>query len=597
MKKVLVKKAPPKEKKSGRINPSARIINSVSRPVRVGLMIAVFMISLFCFSPSLKNDFITTWDDQAYVIANELLHPLSGKNIREIFTIDNKFNWESNNYHPLTTLSLALNYSISKLSPASYHLTNLIIHGINAVLVFLFIYFLSDRRTWVAFLAGLWFGIHPMHVESVAWISERKDVLYGLFFLSGLITYLYYLRDRKNWQLAVTFVLFVCSVLAKAMAVPFPLILFLIDFYKRRSFTRKLLFEKVPFLIVSVIFGLLSLHLQSKGAINTFETFTVTQRIMHASYGFIEYMVKFFVPGQLSAFYPYPLFDVHHGLPFLFKAAPILLLLMAAIIIWLLTRKEQIARVIAFGILFYFFMVILVLQFISVGKAITADRYTYIPYIGLTFILGMITDNLLSRKKIMKIAGWGLMIILIFLSLSFFYSSYERSKIWKNDISVWTDALEKYADVRMNFIYEKRARVFLKMEQYDKALSDYLTILKNDPKNENAYESIGRIYGQHMNNLDKALEYLEQGYLINPKNLYILKSLGVAFGLKGQISKALDYSLLAYQIDPEDPLLLKNISGSYTYLGNPAKAAEFSRKATDLENKSKLPKSSDKKKS
>ena len=147
MKKVLVKKVPLKGKKTGQINQSTRINNPVSRAVRVGLMIVIFMISFFCLSPSLKNDFITTWDDQVYVIANELLHPLSGKNIREIFTIDNKFNWECNNYHPFTTLSLALNYSISELSPASYHLTNVIMHGINAVLVFLFIYFLSDRRT------------------------------------------------------------------------------------------------------------------------------------------------------------------------------------------------------------------------------------------------------------------------------------------------------------------------------------------------------------------------------------------------------------------------------------------------------------------
>jgi len=540
-----------------------------------GIIIILYIISIIVFSPVLKNGFISTWDDSAYVIQNKLLHDLSWGGVVRIFKYDDEFQRLVNNYHPLTTFSLALNYQVSGLSPASYHLANMVVHGLNAVLVFLFVYLLSRRRFWPALVSGLLFAIHPMHVESVAWISERKDVLYTFFFFAGLIVYLKYLEDQKLWKLGITLLLFFFSCLSKAMAVPFPLVLLLIDYLHHRRFSLKMLLEKIPFFILALFIGIMSVHLQSLTAINKFETFTLYQRIMHASYGFITYIIKFVNPSGLSAFYPYPAITTAGLLPLAFRSAPWICLAVAGLLTWAAAVKGEIPRTIVFGFLFYFITIALVLQFLSVGLAILADRYTYIPYVGLSFILGMITDHFIRQRSALKYLGYALAGATLVMAMIFSFITYERTKVWENDITLWSDVLQHYHDNRLNFIYEKRADQYLIKDQYEAALADYLVVSANDPHNDNVLECIGRIYGKYYHDLGKAVENLEKAYAVNPKNPTVLKSLGVAMGLKGDFRRSLDYLLLAYEIDKTDTTLLRNISSSYNYLGMPAKAQEF----------------------
>jgi len=550
-----------------------------------GVIFILFIISFIAFSPMVKNGFINTWDDGVYIVQNQLLHDISWQGIINIFSYGDKFQQLINNYHPLTTFSLAVNYQVSGLSPASYHLTNLVLHGFNAILVFLFVYLNSRQRMWPAVISGLVFAIHPMHVESVAWVSERKDVLYTFFFLSGLIAYMKYLEDEKIWKLGVALLFFLFSCLSKAMAVPFPLILLLIDYFNHRRFTWKLLVEKIPFFILALVIGLMSVHLQSISAINKFEIFSLYQRIMHASYGFIAYILKFVNPSGLSAFYPYPAITTTGLLPLSFRIAPYICIVIAGLLVWVATRKGEIPRTFIFGILFYFLTIVLVLQFLSVGKAILADRYTYIPYIGLSFILGTITDYFILKKSSLKYIGYGLAVATLIMTIVFSFMTYERTKVWKNDITLWSDVLRQYPDGRMNFIYEKRAEQYLNKEQYEAALADYLVISANDPRNDNALECIGRIYGKYYNDLGKAIENLEKAYTINPKNPFVLKSLGVAMGLKGNFPRSLDYLLQAYKLDKVDTTLIRNIAASYNYLGQQKKALEFDSIAKSLKNR------------
>ncbi|MCX6230225.1 MAG: hypothetical protein NTZ33_01660 [Bacteroidetes bacterium] len=550
-----------------------------------GSMLLLFLLSIVTFSPMLNNGFIETWDDGIYVIQNNILHDLSWKGIINIFTYGDKFQMLINNYHPITTFSLALNYKISGLSPTSYHLTNLIFHGLNAMLVFLFVYLLSNRKIWPAIIAGLLFAVHPMHVESVAWVSERKDVLYTFFFLAGLIVYLKYLEDKKVWKLCFTILLFILSCLSKAMAVPFPIILLLIDYYQKRKFTWKTLVEKIPFFAIALLIGFMSFHLQSTSAINKFETFTLYQRIMHASYGFIAYIIKFINPSNLSAFYPYPSITDTGLLPVSFRIAPFICAVIAIILIWLSTRKAEINRIIVFGILFYFFTIAMVLQFLSVGKAIMADRYSYIPYIGLSFIIGMLIDFYINKKSSMKNIAYVLISASLILTIVFSFNTYERTKLWKNDIILWSNAIHQYPDSRLSFIYEKRARKYMEKDQYEAALADYKSITVFEPANDNAFERIGSIYGQHLNDIDKAIENLEKAYKVNPKNSSVLTNLGVGFGIKGNFQRSLDYFLKAYEINKNDTVLLRNISAGYNNLGMKEKAHEFDQLARTVNNK------------
>jgi len=570
---VIVKKQKPAQKppvKSPAIPTGSRNVYYI-----VGCSVTIFLISLITYLPMTQNDFIRTWDDGIYVVDNVLLHDLSAQNIVNIFRYGDDFQKLINNYHPVTILSLALNYNSTGLSPAGFHITNMVLHSINGILVFLFVFLLSRRRLWPAIISGFLFAVHPMHVESVAWVSERKDVLYTLFFLAGLIAYLKYLGEEKYWQLGLAFVFFLLSCLSKAMAVPFPVILLLIDYFRRRKLTWKLILEKIPFFMLALIIGMMSVHLQSISAINKFETFTIYQRIMHAAYGFVTYLKDFFFPSGLSAFYPYPAITSSGLLPLPFRAAPYVVLAFAAVITWLATRKDDISRVIVFGILFYTFTLILVLQFLSVGKAIMADRYTYIPYIGIGFIVSMIVDWLIQQKSSLKYTGYILIALIAISGTIFAFVTHDRTSVWKDDITLWSDAIQKYPDGRLNFIYEKRAERYLLTDQFESAMADYLTISANDPRNENALEAIGRIYGKYYHDMGKAVENLEKAYAVNPRNPSVLKSLGVAMGIQGNFKKSLDYLLQAYEVDKSDTTLLRNISSSYFNLGMTDKGNEY----------------------
>ena len=275
-------------------------------------------------------------------------------------------------------ISLGIDYQLWGLNPFGYHLGNLIIHLINTLLVFFFVRQLAPKSlVFVPFFTALVFGIHPMHVESVAWISERKDVLYVLFFLLGLITYLKFLGNKSLKIFALVILFFCLSLLSKAMAVVFPVVLLLIDWFKGRQWNIRVGMEKVPFFFLSLVFGVTAYQIQSGGAIAEFDHFTFIDRMVFAAYGFCMYLVKAIVPVQLSAFYPYP-FVAGGAVPGYYYAMPIIavLLLGGAVAVYKKSKAPL------FGLGFYLVTVALVLQFISVGKAIMADRYTYLPYVG-----------------------------------------------------------------------------------------------------------------------------------------------------------------------------------------------------------------------
>ena len=335
--------------------------------LQAGLVLIALLITFICFSPALssKKEF-TNWDDPVYVIEQKLITNLSVDNVKAMFSVHNDV---SLNYHPLTVLSLAVNYHFSKLKPFGYFLTNIFIHLLNTLLVFVFIRKLlsrsfssitaseakhtlssdgllrrsppgNDKLIIASAIAALLFGIHPMHVESVAWAAERKDVLYCFFFLSSSLVYINYLETKKIGLLIGCFILFVCSCLSKAMATPLPLILILLDFYYRRKITWQTIAEKIPFLLFALWIGITAVHIQSKEALADFKIFTLAQRIMFASYGFVMYWVKFFIPVSLSTFYPYPsLIDGH--VPILYYFMPFVAVAIIAIPLFIAYNKNK----------------------------------------------------------------------------------------------------------------------------------------------------------------------------------------------------------------------------------------------------------------
>ena len=208
------------------------------------MVLGLLLVTFIVFSPTFSNEF-TNWDDDLYVANNPLVKTLDGATIANIFDLES---FVGGNYHPVTILTLNFNYQMTGLDPISYQVTNVLLHLLNTFLVFLFIYRLTKRKKEVALICAVLFALHPMHVESVSWMAERKDVLYTAFFMGGLLTYLRYRKTGKWADLGWTLLLFVLSGLSKPAAVVFPVVLFLIDYYKKAEWKMKLVAEKVPFL-------------------------------------------------------------------------------------------------------------------------------------------------------------------------------------------------------------------------------------------------------------------------------------------------------------------------------------------------------------
>jgi protein O-mannosyl-transferase len=259
----------------------------------MGIVAAVYFISLF-------NGF-TNWDDQGYVTGNELIKSLSFDNIKKIFVTP-----VMGNYHPLTMLSYAVEYSIAGLSPFIYHLTNLLLHVLNTWLVYRVTRGLSANIV-ISFVTAVLFGIHPMHVESVAWISERKDVLYACFFLSSLIFYIRYVKGGGRKMLFLSLFLFLLSLLSKGQAVSLTIVLFGVDFWLKRQWSLSLITEKIPFLLLSLAFGIAAIYVQhSFGYMQVIKLFSFTDRLFFACYALVLYLYKLILPVRLSCFYPFP---------------------------------------------------------------------------------------------------------------------------------------------------------------------------------------------------------------------------------------------------------------------------------------------------
>jgi protein O-mannosyl-transferase len=556
---------------------------------RILLPALVILLTFIAYIPSLKNSMLLTWDDQAYVVNNDLVKGISASHIAKIFTEDKGL---YANYHPLTILSLAVNYAVSGVNPAGYIGTNLLLHLINTLLVFLLVFRLSGGRRIMAFATSLLFGLHPIHVESVAWISERKDVLYTFFFLLSLLTFHRWTLHRDGKMYAISLLLFVCSLLSKAMAASLPLALVLTDNFLNRRWTLRSLLDKVPFLALAIGFGFLAISIQSSGHALGSILFPMGYRILHACYGFIMYLALLVFPAGLSAYYPYPypLSGVNWIMGKIvpeFLVTLVLALMIGVITILLMVKKKPEGwKYFVFGIFFYFVTIVMVLQFLPVGRAIMADRYAYVPSIGLFFIVGYLFDRYYAKQKF-RVAAVSIMLL---YSGFLLYSTFSRCQVWKDDEKLWSDVIRKYPeDSRSGLAYTNRANYFEKMEKYDEALADYLTVVRYNPRDAFALQRAGKIYGQKKGDLDNALVYLLRSYEVDPKNPDVLGDLGTVYGIKGDVAKSLEYSLKGLDLVPNDPSLIFNVGVCYDRLGQKEKGKEYMDKAVKLDPSMKRP--------
>src|SRR6187401_3734781 len=479
----------------------AKIVKPKAVPIPNWHIPLILIITFIIYIPALSAGFVN-WDDPDYVGGNSyLIRDLS--RLPELLTTP-----VQGNYHPLTMFSLALNFAISGDNEWSYHLFNLIFHLVNCILVYRLAFLLTKNNSLVALVTSLLFAIHPLHVESVAWISERKDVLYALFFIAGHISYTKYIDESSKKQYWLTLLFVILSLMSKPAAVIFPVSLFCIDILRRRQFSFKLIIEKIPFLIPAIILGLLTVIEQKTVGATGEEYFGLAKNILFGFYGIMMYFVKMIIPYKLSAFYPFP--PLNEKLSAAYYGAPIFALLLAAVSYF--TWKKY--RFVAFGIGFYIINLLLVLQVFSVGSAVIAERYTYVPYIGIFYIAGYLL-NLLVKENIKKGYQVAIPVGLIFSVLAFL-----QVANWKDGTSLWDNVIKNQPCSRA---YNSRGNLFRRDGNNFKSQADQAENAKREQEATLNYAEANKNYQQAINYYTEAvkLNAIDHESYNNRANIYM----------------------------------------------------------------------------
>ncbi len=432
-------------------------------------LIIILAITALLYTRALQNGFLV-WDDPAHIINNKDIQSLTMSNVEKIFT-----SYYGNMYQPLVTLTFAIEYKLFGLNPVAYHATNVLFHLANVILVFLLVFRLSNRRE-TAIIAACLFGIHPMHVESVAWITERKDVVYAFFYMVALVYYIRFIQLEGKKYYWYTFAFFVFSLLSKTTAITFPVILLLIDYYFHRKFSIRTIIEKLPLFLFSIVFGFIALRSQSESIVMEVN---VIDRFFFAPYSICYYILHLFVPINLSALHLMPQ-KINGFLPLEYYLAFIPLI----VPVYLSIRKGVLQHEFIFGLLFFSVTISLTVNIIPVGMAIVSERYTYMPYIGLYYIIGQFYFFAVDHyKSLLFIRKKVILIVASFLIALLGYITYQRIGIWKTTHILFQDASMKAHSIReFNYIvsmeYEQeavdktRAKNYVEaIELFDKAIA------------------------------------------------------------------------------------------------------------------------------
>ena len=345
------------------------VLDYLKKRSNIGLL-SILVLALFVFYPVVKNGILKNWDDNDQILINTSVQQLSFENIRHYFSTD-----VLQSYQPLASLSFALEYSVVGKNPFLYHLDNLLLHLLNIILVFFLLKKVSFLDNFKIILTTAIFALHPLQVETVAWISARSNLLYVLFLLLASICYLNFIKGalfkRVYYLLAIVFFLF--SLFSKSAAIIFPFVLILLNFFvKEEKNIKKIAINVFPFLLMSLIFGFYSLQTRgvTGGLVGEFigqlgyETY---ERILVSCYSFLFYLYQFIFPIDLYHLYGYPLkYAYADRLPLIFHLSPYIILSLFVFAFFFIKKKtKQVQKTFLFGILFFGITIFLVLNIVA----------------------------------------------------------------------------------------------------------------------------------------------------------------------------------------------------------------------------------------
>ena len=509
---------------------------------RIALTIC-FLLALMVwgvFGQTLRHEFVN-YDDDLYVYDNPFISrgvTLAGAD----WAITHP---HGGNWHPLTSLSHMLDCQIYGLNPAGHHGTNVLFHMATVILLFLVLRQMTGSLWRSAFVAAV-FAIHPLRVESVAWVSERKDVLSGFFFMLTLGAYLRYVRRPfSTMRYAAVAVFFTLGLMSKAMLVTLPFVLLLLDFWPLKRFqtleTKKTIgrpiLEKIPLLLLSAVFCGVTVWAQ-RGAISSDTALPVSWRFGNAFCSYAVYIKQLVFPSGLAPFYPHP----ETGLS-LWKIGASVVLLTG--ISWGVFAGRKKYPHLTVGWLWYLGMLVPVIGIMQVGSQAHADRYTYLSQIGLVIMATWLAADwcaaLRYRRAVLSAAA---AVVLTILTIT----AHRQTRYWRDSFSLWTHTLA--CTDRNDAAHYNLGSVFDQRGQFDKAIPHFEEALRIRPNDARGYCYLGALFTKQ-GQFQKALPYLEKALQINPGFADTHYNLGVVFEQQGQLDKAIPHFEKALEINPD----------------------------------------------
>ncbi|MBI4949812.1 MAG: tetratricopeptide repeat protein [Deltaproteobacteria bacterium] len=534
----------------------------------------VAALTFLVYLPSLSNGFVN-WDDPGYVYKNPNIRSLD---LKWAFTAVVVGNW-----HPATLLSLALDHSIWGLNPLGFHLTNSIIHSLNAFLAALlgwtlYPYKENDRMGAVitGLMAGALFGLHPAHVESVAWVSERKDVLSAFFFILSALFYIRYARGKGVACYGLSLAAFTLALLSKPMAVSLPIVLLIIDFYPldrfKAGFFKKTVIEKIPFFLLAGASAALALWAQRvSGALSSLDSVPLLERIPVAFSAHAFYIYKLCVPIDLSPFYPLP---ERSGI---FEPWAIISVMSFAVIsiAALVTLKRKKAVIATWA--YYVITLLPVIGLVQVGSQAAADRYTYIPSLSLFILIGGATGYFASRNK-KALSAVIIAVLLITSALS--WLSIRQIGVWKDSVTLWSRAIALYPD-SSPIAYTNRGIAFGQAGRVEEAIGDLSRAIEIKPNMAEAYynRALGYSFqGRYTDAIKDLIEAIRQ----NPNYVDAYHNRAVAYANLADYASAIGDFKKVTELRPSYGPAYLSLAEVYLRTGERELADESFRRASYL---------------
>jgi protein O-mannosyl-transferase len=522
--------------------------------IRNKLVFCLFLgaLTFTVFWGVLGNEFIN-YDDPQYVTDNRhVTSGLSLENVSWAFTSGHAANW-----HPVTWLSHMVDVELFGVDPRGHHLVNLIFHAVNACLLFLFLHGVTGAP-WRSALVAALFAVHPLHLESVAWVAERKDLLSTFLGLLTLLAYAGYARRGGAWRYAVLICCFALGLMAKPMLVTLPLVMLLLDYWPLRRFPdapaessgenpsacirlpfSRLLLEKLPLIALSILSSCVTLYVQSKGeAVHTLEVTPIPFRVANALFAYLRYLGKTVWPADLTVLYP-----LSHTTPVLQGVLSGIVLLLVSYAVFVPGRSRP---YLAVGWLWFLGTLVPVIGIVQVGLQSMADRYTYFPLVGI-FVMGVWGAAELSGRRPQLRTPLAVAAALSLLLCS--VVTWKNEGYWNNSTALFTHAIAVHPD-------SYYAQYMLGKALYDdgnfgEALVHYTTARQLNPRFADTYINMGIIQAKQGNQTG-AIENFTTALSLKPGSPYVHYNLAAALQGQGRLEEAMKHYGEALRLDPEN---------------------------------------------